>query len=196
LGEETKRVIENIPHSISSLYISIFTTMKPIVVFLLLLPMFCTAQKKDSLVCRGIIDTAKDKPEGKVTTQIKSPIKILDSAGTEVFSIMLSRESWVLSGKTYYMHILVRKGSACLDDDAPVTLVFKNGKKQKMYSVSNFNCKGEALITLNMTFGGIKKYQENAVSGLSIGTRNSHIDGTFSAENAQLFQQYLSCLAK
>ena len=158
--------------------------------------MFCVAQKKDSLDCGHIADTTKNALEGRVTITIKSPIKIADSSGREIFSIVLSKENRMLSGPMFYVHIVIHKGAACLDDDAPVTITFKNGKKEKFTSVANFNCKGEALIGLNGSFTNVKRYHDNAIYKLTVETKTSHVEGTFSDENAQLFQQYLNCLAK
>lgn len=144
--------------------------------------------------CSKYIVTEEDKVTGKSTTSSKQILIVSKDGGKKGFGIftMKGQESIIIS-------IQAVGAGGCIDDDAKMNILFRDGTRLELTNDGKFNC--DAKYTLY--FGGysgkkkeLELFKTKEIETMRIWTSKSYVEENFTSDQSQELMKSLSCLSQ
>jgi hypothetical protein len=161
------------------------------VIFMCFLTLSLHAQDYD---CNDYIDVSEDRMTGNVTVSSKDIIIVSSDGGSSGFGILLMQGS----GKTLIMSVTAVGGGNCIDDDASMIILFRDGSRLNLTNNGSFNCDGR----FTQYFGGVfgKKSQldqlmTKEIEAMRVNMRRGFVEEDFDENHSLSLKRTLICLS-
>lgn len=122
---------------------------------------------------------------------IKSPVSMMDKNDDRKLDILIS-----LSSKKLLMSLIIIP-NLCVDNNAQILILYRDGKRSDVTTHSEFNCKGRFSMFLNRPYSQeitLEKLLEKEIDTIRLYTVSDTYDFELSKEDSFLIKQVLNCL--
>lgn len=150
--------------------------------------------KSDNIDCSNWIIKQEDKVSGSSVLTMKNPIIVSQDGGENGLIIRL-----VFSSNTIILNIIANGAGRCIDKNAKINILFKDGSRMELLNESDFNCKGSATIYFGGIFGKKNKlidFKNKNIETIRVWTSDSYVQETLDEEQSMNFRSALNCLSK
>lgn len=150
--------------------------------------------KSENINCSNWIIKQEDKVSGSSVLTMKNPIIVSQDGGENGLIIRL-----VFSSNTIILNIIANGAGRCIDKNAKINILFKDGSRMELLNESDFNCKGSATIYFGGIFGKKNKlidFKNKNIETIRVWTSDSYVQETLDEEQSMYFRSALNCLSK
>ncbi len=153
-----------------------------------------SVKETDNVGCSDLIETTSDKVTGKTYTGSKGKIIVASEDNKKGFGISL------LKGQTSIIVSIQAVGAGnCIDDDAKMNVLFRDGTRLEMINQGKFNCDASFTLYLGGSFGFKKQLKmlcEKEIETLRVWTSKSYVERDFTTSESAKLMNSLSCISQ
>ena len=153
-----------------------------------------TETKSEIKDCNTYISIETDKVTGKSTTASKKTLIISSDGGKTGFGIFMMKIS-----ETVVLSIQAAGSGSCIDEDAKMNILFRDGTRLEVTNNGKFNCERKFTLYLGGQIGGTKNLEllkAKEIETMRVWTSKSYVEKDFSSTESKQFMQTISCLSE
>ncbi|RXM42585.1 hypothetical protein [Flavobacterium sp. YO12] len=143
--------------------------------------------------CEQLIITKVDKMTGKSSTSSKDVLIVSKDGGKNGFGIFFLK-----SDKSIIMSIKAVGAGSCIDDNANMNVLFRDGTRLELKNDGKFNCDGKYTQYFGDLFGHKEEqllFQTKEIETIRIWTSKSYVEENFTKKQSKEFMQSMECLS-
>jgi hypothetical protein len=148
---------------------------------------------EDRYSCESLITTEVDKVSGVSTVAAKEILIVSKDGGTNGVAFY----PFISSSKNIIMSISAYGGSACIDDDAKMNVLFRDGSRIVLYNDAKFNCDRKFTLYFGGVFGKKKELNqlcEKEIETVRVWTSKGYVEETLDSDQSKELMSVLNCL--
>lgn len=148
----------------------------------------------DSFDCSQLIVTDVDKVTGKETVGAKKTLIVSDDGGETGFGIYIMRRD---RGSIIFSILAVGAGG-CIDDDAIMNVLFRDGTRAKLTNDGKFNCDSHYTQVFGNGFGNKKElefFKTKQVETIRIWVGTDYVQKDFELQQSEQLLYTVNCLS-
>lgn len=143
--------------------------------------------------CNDYIEVTEDRMTGETSVGMKESIVVSQDGGRSGLGILLMKSS---SGSIIFSIVAAGNGS-CIDDDAQMIVLFRDGSRLELTNDGDFNCDGRYTQYFLGVFGKrrmLRQFQEKQIEAIRVSMRRGFVEEDFTEDNSLVFKRTLNCL--
>lgn len=143
--------------------------------------------------CNKYIETTEDKVTGKSTTASKNMLIVSKDGGKKGFGIFLMKGE-----KSVIISIQAVGAGGCIDDDAKMNILFRDGTRLELTNDGKFNCDAKYTLYFGGYFGKKKELEllkTKEIETMRIWTSKSYVEENFTDDQSNELLKSLNCIS-
>jgi uncharacterized protein YxeA len=148
----------------------------------------------DSFDCSQLIVTDVDKVTGKETVGANKTLIVSDDGGETGFGIYIARGN----KSSIIFSILAVGAGGCIEDDAVMNVLFRDGTRVKLTNSGKFNCDSHYTQVFGNGFGNKKElefFRTKQVETIRIWVGSDYVQKDFELEQSEQLLYTINCLS-
>lgn len=143
--------------------------------------------------CSKYIETTEDKVTGKSTTASKNMLIVSKDGGKKGFGIFLMKGE-----KSVIVSIQAAGAGGCIDDNAKMNILFRDGTRLELTNDGKFNCDAKYTLYFGGYFGKKKELEllkTKEIETMRIWTSKSYVEENFTEDQSNELLKSLNCIS-